>query len=264
MPRYNQPFEIHIHGDVPLREEVGLPQLHEALRPLWKYAGAKSLADGAASAYEEELGLQFGRSSSNSSTNAGDNLHMDMPMSIDNVGHFTIAIARLGRGNLLDLEISALEQNGHAKTLSNPQLVTANRQAASIESGQEVPYQESTSSGATNTAFKKAVLSLQVTPEITPENKVLLNLEVNQDKVDALTVNGVPAINTQKVKSQVLLNNGETIVLGGIYEESKKQTDQRVPFWHAIPVVGKLFANHQTNVERTELLIFVTPKMMSL
>ena len=211
----------------------------------------------------KELGLQFGSSSGDSRENTGDNLHRDIPMTIENVGHFAIAIARLGSGNLLDLQISALEQNGHAKTLSNPQLVTANRQAASIESGQEVPYQESTSSGATNTSFKKAVLSLQVTPEITPENKVLLNLEVNQDKVDTLTINGVPAINTQKVKSQVLLNNGETIVLGGIYEENKNQTDQRVPFWNAIPIIGKLFANHQTSIERTELLIFVTPKMIT-
>lgn len=209
----------------------------------------------------EELGLKFGTvSARQGSTDNTSQLHMDMPLAVNNVGHFTMAIAKLGEGTLLDLELSALEREGRAHVISNPQLMTANRQPALIESGQEIPYQEKTSSGATNITFKKAVLSLKVTPEITPENKILLNLTVNQDKVDSLTVNGVPAISTQQVQSQVLVNNGETIVLGGIYEQSNRHLVERIPFWGKIPFLGKLFSNKETHTARKELLVFVTPK----
>jgi type IV pilus assembly protein PilQ len=213
----------------------------------------------------EELGLKFGTVTSNTSATPTqtDQLHMDMPLTIDNVGHFTVAIAKLGQGTLLDLELSALEREGRARIVSDPELITSNRQPALIESGQEIPYQEKTSSGATSVAFKKAVLSLKVTPEITPENRILLNLTVNQDKVDTLSVNGVPAISTQQVQSQVLLNDGETIVLGGIYEQINSNVTERIPFWSAIPVLGKLFTDKQTRSERKELLIFVTPKLVA-
>lgn len=213
----------------------------------------------------EELGLKFGTVTSNTSATPTqtDQLHMDMPLTIDNVGHFTVAIAKLGQGTLLDLELSALEREGRARIVSDPELITSNRQPALIESGQEIPYQEKTSSGATSVAFKKAVLSLKVTPEITPENRILLNLTVNQDKVDTLSVNGVPAISTQQVQSQVLLSDGETIVLGGIYEQINSNVTERIPFWSAIPVLGKLFTDKQTRSERKELLIFVTPKLVA-
>ncbi len=212
----------------------------------------------------EELGLKFGTvETNNGGGESGDQLHMDMPLVIEDVGHFTVAIAKLGEGTLLDLELSALEREGHARIISDPQLITANRQSAVIESGQEIPYQESTASGATNVTFKKAVLSLKVTPEVTPENRILLNLVVNQDRVDTLTVNGVPAINTQQVQSQVLLNSGETIVLGGIYEQSNSHVVERIPFWGYIPLLGKLFTNKQVHAERKELLIFVTPQIVA-
>lgn len=217
----------------------------------------------------EELGLKFGtilssadeKGKRNNYTNT-DKLHMDMPLNIKDVGHFSVAIAKLSQGILLDLELSALEREGRAHTVSNPRLITSNRQSATIESGQEIPYQEKTASGATNISFKKAVLSLKVTPEITPENKILLNLTVNQDKVDIFSVNGVPAISTQQVQSQVLLNNGETIVLGGIYEQRNSHVIERIPFWGAIPVLGKLFSNKESHSERKELLVFITPKMI--
>jgi type IV pilus assembly protein PilQ len=209
----------------------------------------------------QELGLKFGTTTSRAGVSGVvDQLEMDMPLTIENVGHFTIAIAKLGEGNLLDLEISALEKEGKARTVSSPQLITANRQPAVIESGQEIPYQEKTSSGATNVSFKKAVLSLKVTPEITPENKILLTVTVNQDKVDKLQVNGVPAINTQQVQSQILLNDGETIILGGIYEQNNSNVVERIPFWGSIPGLGKLFSNKESQVEHKELLVFVTPK----
>lgn len=208
----------------------------------------------------KELGLRFGtvlKSEQN-----GDSLQRDMPLTADNVGRFSVAIAKLGQGTLLNLQLSALERAGRAKILSSPQLVTSNRQAASIESGQEIPYQESTSSGATSTDFKKAALSLKVTPDINPDNKILLNIVVNQDKVDTLTVNGVPAISTQAIQSKVLVNNGETVVLGGIYAQSSSRVKERLPFLHAIPIVGKLFMHKESDSSRQELLIFVTPRVL--
>lgn len=210
----------------------------------------------------EELGLKFGTVSTTTATKPPGELSMDMPLSIEDIGHFTVAIAKLSEGTLLDMELSALEREGRAQLISNPELITSDRQSASIESGQEIPYQEKTSSGATSISFKKAVLSLKVIPEISPENKILLNLTVNQDKISALSVNGVPAISTQQVQTQILVNNGETIVLGGIYEESNSHIHERIPFWGSIPVLGALFTNKQTHAERKELLIFVTPKII--
>ncbi len=208
-----------------------------------------------------ELGLKFGTVNS-STPSATQSLHMDMPLAVEDVGHFTVAIAKLGADTLLDLELSALEHEGRAQIIANPELVTANHQPASIESGQEIPYQEKTSSGATNIAFKKAVLGLEVTPEITPDNKIWLNLVVNQDKISAVAIEGVPAISTQQMKTQVLVNNGETIVLGGIYEESNSHIKDRIPFWGSIPVLGALFTHKETRAERKELLIFVSPKVL--
>lgn len=210
----------------------------------------------------QELGVRFSTSSGDVVTAAADALQMDMPISVSRAGNFSMAIAKLGQGNMLDLEIAALEREGRAHIVSSPQLITSNRQPAAIESGQEIPYQEKTSSGATNTAFKKAVLSLKVTPEITPENKILLSVVVNQDKIDKLQVNGVPAISTQQVQSQILLNDGETIVLGGIYEQSNDDLVERVPFFGKLPVVGKLFSRKETQVDRKELLVFITPRMI--
>lgn len=209
-----------------------------------------------------ELGLKFGTASA-SSLNSDQALHRDMPpFTVEEVGHFTVAIAKLAENTLLDLELSALEREGHAEIISNPELVTANRQPASIESGQEIPYQEKTSSGATNIAFKKAVLSLEVTPEITPDNRIWLNLIVHQDKISAVSIEGVPAISTQQMKTQLLVNNGETIVLGGIYEEGKSRSKERIPFWGSIPVLGSLFTHKETHAERKELLIFVSPQVL--
>jgi type IV pilus assembly protein PilQ len=210
----------------------------------------------------KELGLKFGTVGQASSNHSGP-LHMDMPMSIKDTGRFSMAVAKLGNDVLLNLELSALEKEGRAQMISNPELVTANRQAASIESGQEIPYQESTSNGATHTVFKKAVLSLKVMPVVTPDNKILLTLTVNQDKVSPLVVNGMPAVSTQEIQTQVLVDNGETIVLGGIYEESTSTIHERTPFLASIPVVGILFKSKASNKERRELLIFVQPEMVS-
>jgi len=174
-----------------------------------------------------------------------------------------IALAKLGGGYMLDLELSAIETEGGGELISSPRLVTANQHPALIESGKEIPYQQSTSSGATAVEFKKAVLSLKVTPQITPDGKIIMDIKVNQDKVDpTLEVQGVPAIDTREIETNVLVDNGETIVLGGIYEEEERHSIQRVPFLGSIPVLGYLFRNSDKSCTRTELLIFLTPKII--
>lgn len=173
-----------------------------------------------------------------------------------------IALARLGEGILLDLELSALESESRGEVIASPRLITANQQAATIESGTEIPYQEATASGATAVSFKKAVLSLSVTPQITPDNKIMMMLKINQDRPGVVT-NGVPAINTKQIQTNVLVNNGQTIVLGGIYQQDKKNVLSRVPFLGDLPLVGSLFRSTKVSMRNEELLIFITPKIIT-
>lgn len=234
--------------------------------------------------FEQELGVRFGLTnpSSTSGTLEGANqvvgekvlssipvaqrLNVDLPAaSVGGVGgtaSLGIALARLGSNTLLDLELSAMESEGSGQIISRPKLITANQQTATIEAGEEIPYQQETSSGATSVTFKKAVLSLNVTPQITPDGKVLMMLKVNQDKTGTRLVRGVPSIDTREIQTQVLVNNGETVVLGGIYEERQNKQVERVPFLGSLPIVGALFRHNKMDSDRKELLIFVTPHIL--
>ena len=162
---------------------------------------------------------------------------------------------------LVDLELSALESDGKVEIVSQPRVVTADRQPAFIKSGQDIPYQEASSSGATTTDFVEAVLSLEVTPQITPDDKIIMDLQVNQDSVGQDTDAG-PAINTNSVSTQVLVGNGETVVLGGIFESNNSTTITKTPFLGDIPYLGRLFKRTQVSEIRSELLIFITPKII--
>jgi len=186
-------------------------------------------------------------------------LAVDLGVSGDGASSFAVGFS--GGDFLVDLELSALESDGKAEIVSQPRVVTADRQTASIKSGQEIPYQEATSSGATSTEFKEAVLSLEVTPQITPDDKIIMDLEVNQDSRGEDTASG-PAINTNSVTTQVLVANGETIVLGGIFESTNTETTTKTPFLGDIPYLGRLFKRTQTTELRSELLIFITPKII--
>lgn len=162
---------------------------------------------------------------------------------------------------LVDLELSALESDGQAEVVSQPRVVTADRQTASIKSGEEIPYQEASSSGATSVSFKEAALSLEVTPQITPDDKIIMDLVVNQDSRGEVTA-GIPAINTNSVTTQVLVGNGETVVLGGIFQSEVATTTTKTPFLGDIPYLGRLFKRTEHVDERSELLIFITPKII--
>lgn len=174
-----------------------------------------------------------------------------------------IALAKLGDGILLDLELSALESEGRGEIISSPRLITTNQQAAVIESGEEIPYQEKTFGGATAVAFKKAVLSLKVTPEITPDGTILMDLHINQDIPSVRLFNEVPSILTKELKTRVSVKNGQTLVLGGIYKQDKYKTVNRVPFLGELPGVGAFFRNQSTTIRNEELLIFITPRIIA-
>lgn len=204
-----------------------------------------------------ELGVKFETVNLNHSTSQ-DDLAMDLPITATQDNHFQLSIGRIG-STLLDLELSALESEGHGKIISSPELITENRLPAYIEAGEEVPYQEKTSSGATNIAFKKAVLSLKVTPQITSDKQIVLNLNINQDKLSAITVQGVPAIQTRQLNTQVRVKNGQTLVLGGIYENIAGENVEQIPIISHVPLIGQLFKNKTTNSQQKELIIFVTP-----
>ncbi len=192
-----------------------------------------------------------------------DRLNVNLPAVSGSAGSIGLAIAKLPFGTLLDLELSAAQAEGKSETVSSPKVITADQKEAVIESGQEIPYQEASSSGATSVSFKKAVLSLKVTPQITPDDRIVMDLAVNKDSPDfGNLVQGVPPINTNNVETQVLVDNGETVVLGGVYEQTKTKNINRVPFFGDLPLVGVLFRNKTETNDKQELLIFVTPKLL--
>jgi type IV pilus assembly protein PilQ len=178
----------------------------------------------------------------------------------------SIALSVLSGNYLVDLELSAAQAEDRAEIVSAPRVITSNQKEAFIEQGVEIPYQESSSSGATTTQFKKAVLSLKVKPQITPDNRVIMDLTVSKDSVGQLvqsaTGGQVPSIDTRQITTQVLVNDGQTVVLGGIMETERRNTEDKVPVLGDIPVLGYLFKTHTRTNNKDELLIFVTPKIL--
>jgi type IV pilus assembly protein PilQ len=195
-----------------------------------------------------------------SSPNGTQDLMSNLPVA-NAFGNFAFSLFRLPAGLLLNLELSALETDHKGKVVSSPRVTTANQQKAVIVQGTRIPYLQASSSGATNVAFVDAVLSLEVTPQITPDDKIIMDLEVKKDKVGTI-LSGVPSIDTQRVTTQVLVANGETAVLGGIYEQVERSDVDKVPFFGDLPLMGNLFKRKTIQTDKTELLIFVTPKVM--
>ena len=163
---------------------------------------------------------------------------------------------------LIDLELSALELDGYAEIISQPKVLTADKQQAVIKSGAEIAYQKATSSGATSIEFKEAVLQLEVTPQITPDDRIIVDLLVSQDSVGAFTPSGEPAIDITQIETQVLVGDGQTLVLGGIFHTEEVQSSKKVPILGDIPFFGRLFRNDLRNTEKREILIFLTPKII--
>lgn len=231
---------------------------------------------------EKEIGAKFGSiqtqaanklikhqlKNKKNNSNAGllQYLTMDLPITGSSPATGAVSLGlrlmRLGQNSFLDLELSALENEGAAQVISTPHLITADQQTAFIEAGAEIPYQEKASSGGTNVIFKKAVLSLKVTPRIMPGKHILLDLKVNQDQPSTFMAVDAPTIKARGIKTQVFVKNGETVVLGGIYEYSQSKIEQRVPFLGTLPILGRLFRLTRSNSRRSELLIFLTPTIL--
>jgi type IV pilus assembly protein PilQ len=176
---------------------------------------------------------------------------------------FAVSIFNASKNRFLNLELSALEADGKGKVVSSPRVVTADQSKAVIEQGTELPYQVAAASGATSLAFRKANLKLEVTPHITPEGGVVLALDISKDNVGQVTPAGF-AIDTKHIKTQVVVENGGTVMIGGIYETSEQDEDDKVPFFGDIPLLGYLFKNSRRATTKQELLVFITPKMLDL
>ncbi|HEX5055385.1 MAG TPA: type IV pilus secretin PilQ [Gammaproteobacteria bacterium] len=234
--------------------------------------------------FNKELGIRFGstrssvQSAGEGTINTGnlnavtdilngddielnDRMNVNLPTTSSSFGTLALALAKLPFGTLLELELSSLQAEGRGEVISTPRVLTANQKEAFIEQGVEIPYEQATSSGATSIAFKKAVLSLMVTPQITPDDRIIMDLTVNNDTVGEL-FSGIPSIDTREVNTQVLVNNGETIVLGGIFEQVTREDINKVPFFGDLPGIGRLFKRTTTEDDKSELLIFVTPKII--
>ncbi|WP_094752668.1 type IV pilus secretin PilQ [Psychromonas sp. CD1] len=228
----------------------------------------------------EELGIRWGSANVNGNFSTSgsleglasgsdialdERLNVNLPV-VGAAGRIAFRIAKLASGKILDLELSALEKENKAEIIASPRITTADQQTAYIEQGTEIPYVESASSGATAVRFKKAVLSLEVTPQITPDNKIILDLLITQDSKGDVIPTGLGqsvSINTQKIKTQVLVEDGETIVLGGIYQQRVIESVQKVPILGDIPWIGGLFRTTIKENRKSELLIFVTPRLVS-
>ncbi|MGJ7495732.1 type IV pilus secretin PilQ [Variovorax sp. RT4R15] len=279
--RLAQVAELIVKLDVPVRQVLIEARIVEASDTFGKSLGVK-LGGGAA-------GASVGSANGNrvfgnlgvmpvvtaaTATTAGSalttftnqnfiNLPATSPSGSGNApGTFAISLFNSSFSRMLNLEISALEADGKGKVVSSPRVVTADQTKALIEQGTELPYQVATSSGATSIAFRKANLKLEVTPQITPEGNIILTLDVNKDTVGQATTAGF-AINTKHVQTEVLVENGGTVVIGGIFELTESTDESRVPVLGEVPVVGALFRTRNRTATKTEMLVFITPKMIT-
>ena len=270
-PKYLEAVqEIINKTDIPVRQVMIESRLVLADEKFGKSLGARFGIQHQASSGKTGIGIgstientsTLAVGATNGTNNLGGTAGLQSNLPVSNAfGNFAFSLFRLPAGLLLNLELSALESDNRGKIVSSPRVTTANQQKAKIAQGTEIPYLQASSSGATTVAFKEAVLSLEVTPQITPDDKIIMDLEVKKEKVGVIFF-GTPSIDTQNVTTQVLVSNGETAVLGGIYEQTERNDVDKVPFFGDIPVVGNLFKRRVKQSDKTELLIFITPKIM--
>ncbi|WP_152645486.1 type IV pilus secretin PilQ [Pseudomonas sp. 10-1B] len=211
--------------------------------------------------YEKSLGVRWGGPLYSEIPRPGKELFVDL--GVERAGS-SIGLGLLRGGVLLDLELSAMEKSGNGEIISQPKVVTADKETARILKGTEVPYQETSKSGATSVSFREASLSLEVTPQITPDNKVIMAVRVTKDEPDYVNaLNNVPPIRKNEVNAKIRVADGETIVIGGVYSTSQNNVVDKVPFFGDLPYVGRLFRRDVLQEKKSELLVFLTPRIMS-
>ena len=175
-----------------------------------------------------------------------------------------LGIGFLSNHAILDLQLSAMEKTGNGEVVSQPKVVTSDKETAKILKGAEIPYQEASSSGATSTSFKEAALSLEVTPQITPDNRIIMDVKVTKDEPDfANALDGVPPIKKNEVNANVLVSDGETIVIGGVFSNTQTKSVDKVPFLGDLPFLGRMFRRDTVTDQKSELLVFITPRIMN-
>ena len=234
------------------RVVIASAQASKQLGVTWLGSAHKSIG--------EDGVIRLGRASSSTDTGDAEPAPLvDLGATLPGASRFGVGF--VGPSGMLDLEISALETSGEAEIIAKPRVVTTDRQTAVVRSGVQIPYQESTSSGATSTSFQSATLSLQVTPRIASNEQVVLALKVNQDTVGR-TYSGIPSINTNAIETQVLVASGETLVLGGVYQNDVNTSVSRTPLLGRIPFLGRLFRRTISSDDRRELLVFLTPEVL--
>jgi type IV pilus assembly protein PilQ len=252
--------------DVPVRQVQIEARIVIADDNFRRQLGARFGTSAGTSANGRNIGFSGSGSQANSIARGNmptgfsvEDLNVNLPVGA--AGTLGLTFLNLGNGNVVNLELSALEADNRGKVVSNPRIVTADKRKATITQGTEIGFQTQAASGGTTTQFKPAVLSLDVTPQITPDDKVIMDLDVKKDSVGAL-IGGVPSIETRTLKTQVLADNGETVVLGGIYEQTTRTDVTKVPLLGDIPFFGNLFKQTTKRDEKTELLIFITPRII--
>jgi type IV pilus assembly protein PilQ len=231
--------------------------------PTWSNSGSSGIAGGGLGSGTDSYYNSLATSSSGTAgqvkiPSLTDRLSVNLPVA-GAAGKFGFSI--LTSDFLLDLELSALQAESKGEVVASPRVITSNQTKAVIEQGVEIPYQEASSAGNTSTSFKKAVLSLEVTPQITPDEHISMDLKVNQDTVGTM-YNDIPSINTSEIQTKVLVENGQTVVLGGVHEESRIKSGNKVPVLGDLPMVGQAFRSSNKSNTKRELLIFVTPKII--
>ncbi|RYG13033.1 MAG: type IV pilus secretin PilQ [Burkholderiales bacterium] len=261
-PRTNQLFVTDIGSKLEQVQQL-ISKLDIAVRQVLIEARIVEASD----TFGKSLGVRLGGSDLRGirGGDAGYTSFINLPANGNGFGTpaaFAVSLFSSAANRFLNLEISALEGDGKGRVVSSPRVVTADQTKALIEQGTELPYQISTSSGATSIAFRKANLKLEVTPQITPEGNIILDLDVNKDTVGQSTPAGF-AINTKHIKTQVLVENGGTVVIGGIFELNEAETEAKVPVLGDLPAVGVLFKNKSRTNNKTEMLVFITPKVIS-
>lgn len=252
--------------DIAVRQVLIEARIVEASDSFGKSLGVKLGGGGTAAATADRPGLAVGSSYvvGSAATTSGNfvNLPSTGALGSSSPGTFAVSIFGAGADRFLNLEISALEADGKGKVVSSPRVVTADQIKALIEQGTELPYQVASSSGATSIAFRKANLKLEVLPQITPEGNIILTLDVTKDTVGQSTPAGF-AIDTKHIQTQVLVENGGTVVIGGIFTEDQTESETKVPFFGDLPGLGVLFRNRAKSTTKREMLVFITPKVLS-
>ena len=252
--------------DIAVRQVLIEARIVEASDSFGKSLGVKLGGGATAAGSGDRPGIALGSSyvAGSAATTSGNFVNLPSAGALGNTapGQFAVSIFGAGADRFLNLEISALEAEGKGKVVSSPRVVTADQIKALIEQGTELPYQVASSSGATAIAFRKANLKLEVLPQITPEGNIILALDVTKDTVGQSTPAGY-AIDTKHVQTQVLVENGGTVVIGGIFTESSNDTETKVPFFGDLPGVGVLFRNRGKEITKREMLVFITPKVIA-